>query len=46
MLVAWLLTWRSLKKPLGQERVEFVRTPKRGALQPGEPDRLNVGGGE
>lgn len=46
MMVAWLLTWRSLKQPFSPERVEFVRTPKRGALRPGEPDRLNVGGGE
>jgi cellulose synthase/poly-beta-1,6-N-acetylglucosamine synthase-like glycosyltransferase len=40
MLVAWLMTWRSLKKPLSQERVEFVRTPKRGALRSSEPDQL------
>lgn len=40
MLVAWLMTWRSLKKPLSQERVEFVRTPKRGALHSSEPDQL------
>jgi cellulose synthase/poly-beta-1,6-N-acetylglucosamine synthase-like glycosyltransferase len=40
MLVAWLLTWRSLKTPFSPERLEFVRTPKRGTLRRGEPDRL------
>lgn len=39
LLVAWLMTWRSLQNLFkGQKQEEFVRTPKRGAM--GEPDRL------
>jgi len=44
LLVAWLMTWRSLRRQVSDKgsdkSVEFVRTPKRGALQGGEPDRL------
>jgi cellulose synthase/poly-beta-1,6-N-acetylglucosamine synthase-like glycosyltransferase len=40
MLVGWLLTWRLLMKPFSQERIEFVRTPKRGAFHSSEPDQV------
>jgi cellulose synthase/poly-beta-1,6-N-acetylglucosamine synthase-like glycosyltransferase len=40
LLVAWLMTYRSLRKPNGQKAMEFVRTPKRGAIGSGKPDQL------
>lgn len=40
LLVAWLMTYRSLRKLIGHKPVEFVRTPKRGAIRSGEPDQL------
>jgi hypothetical protein len=40
LYVAWLMTYRSIRAMVGQKRLEFVRTPKRGGLYRREPDRL------
>jgi cellulose synthase/poly-beta-1,6-N-acetylglucosamine synthase-like glycosyltransferase len=40
LLVAWLMTYRSVRNAVRRQHVEFVRTPKRGAIHGGEPDQL------
>jgi cellulose synthase/poly-beta-1,6-N-acetylglucosamine synthase-like glycosyltransferase len=40
MLVGSLIAYKSLRKAIDHKHMEFVRTPKRGALPSGEPDQL------
>jgi cellulose synthase/poly-beta-1,6-N-acetylglucosamine synthase-like glycosyltransferase len=38
--LGWVLSYRSVRKTLGGEHLEFVRTPKRGGLHSREPDKV------
>ena len=40
LLIAWLMIYRSVRAAIGQKRLEFVRTPKRGTVRSSEPDQL------
>jgi cellulose synthase/poly-beta-1,6-N-acetylglucosamine synthase-like glycosyltransferase len=40
LLVAWLMTYRSLRQAIRRQHVVFARTPKRGAIHGAGPDQL------
>lgn len=40
LLVGGLMTYRGVRNVVRRQHMEFVRTPKRGAIRGGEPDQL------